>query len=151
MSKFEYRMAGLMDLHEVAELYGDMARELDIAGMPHDRNAQERYLLLVIDSLVGPNPAAIFIAVNNGKIVGFIHGDMVVDSYRGRKVGRCHHLFVNPEFRGRGIALKLIRLLENLGKKLGVEVSEIQATPGREKAYERFGFRPVSLKMVKGE
>jgi len=144
-------MAGLMDLHEVAGMYGEMARELNISGMPHDRNAQERYLLLAVGMLTGTTPAVIFVAMVAEKIVGFIQGVVEYDMYRGGMVGRCHHLFVSPEHRNQGVALKLISMLDQWGTERGAGVKEVVVHPSRQKVYERFGFKKISIVMVKGD
>lgn len=74
------------------------------------------------------------------EIVGFITG-VLQNSF---SVGRIYTLDVKPEFRRRGIALKLIQTLENEFKKRGAALSILEVEVNNTSAlnlYQKFGYK----------
>jgi GNAT superfamily N-acetyltransferase len=148
----EYRMMKITEINEVANLYGAMARELAEPGAPGDEGAVELWTINVFRCLSergAANRSVIFIAVCAGRIAGFIQGQIYYDAEWGKYVGRVYAMYVSPEFRGRWIAHKLMKAIEKWGRGVGMEAAVVHAAPGNEGAYERFGFKIVSLKMAR--
>ena len=143
----EYRMMKITEINEVANLYGAMARELNLPGLPGDESAVERWTVSAFQSLCGPYRAVIFVAARIGEIVGFIQGGVLPDMGRGGMTGQVLSMYVEPEFRGRWVAIRLMKAMETWGREAGMGAAEVHAKPGNEGFYKRFGFKPVHLKM----
>ncbi len=66
-----------------------------------------------IEKYLNRNPTTSFVAENNGKIIGTI-----MAGHDGRR-GFFHHVFISPDYRGKGIGRKLVdnamNALENEG------------------------------------
>jgi len=72
--------------------------------------------------------------------------------------GHLFHLFVDPEFRNKGLAIKMIQAVESHGIQQGVNTFTLNVVPKNESAiklYEKLGYKNVgesetkSLKMAK--
>ncbi len=90
------------------------------------------------------DPAGVLLAESDGEVAGMIEAS--VDKYREDKRGFVRSLTVFPQFRGRGIAKKLVgKALESL-KDRGMKVAESWAQTDRKMCmhiYESFGFKQV--------
>jgi len=90
------------------------------------------------------DPAGLLLAESDGEVAGMV--EAFVDKYREDKRGFVRSLTVFPQFRGRGIAKKLVaKALESL-KDRGMKVAESWAQTDRKSCmhiYERLGFRQV--------
>ena len=90
------------------------------------------------------DPAGVLLAESDGEVAGMIEAS--VDKYREDKRGFVRSLTVFPQFRGRGIAKKLVgKALESL-KDRGMKAAESWAQTDRKMCmhiYESFGFKQV--------
>jgi ribosomal protein S18 acetylase RimI-like enzyme len=89
----------------------------------------------------------IFIAETNGNIVGFAHGDVSHRTdYLPKNVGNISTVYVNSNFRRKGIGALLIRHICEFFDSEGVEDVTLRYIIGNKEA-ERFwgklGFKPV--------
>jgi len=79
-----------------------------------------------------------FVAVEKSKIIGF--ADFGKD-------GSFGGLYVHKEFVGKGVGTKLIKKIEEMGKKSGVNVFEFLSTKTAKHFYERNGYLCSGKKM----
>src|SRR5262245_21759728 len=98
-SKVHDRPATLEDLEVLQRLIGEYA-----TGHPAERRPTPLPLLQA--AFFGPSPASqVMIAVKQGAVVGFGSWHKIVDLFWGVFGGEIDALYVNPEQRGRGIAV----------------------------------------------
>jgi putative acetyltransferase len=81
-----------------------------------------------------------FVATEQGKIIGF--ADFGKD-------GSFGGLYVHKDFVGQGVGTKLIKKLEEMGKKSGVKVFEFLSTKTAKHFYERKGYLCLGKKMYR--
>ncbi len=81
-----------------------------------------------------------FVATEQGKIIGF--ADFGKD-------GSFGGLYVHKDFVGQGVGTKLIKKIEEMGKKRGVKVFEFLSTKTAKHFYERKGYLCLGKKMYR--
>lgn len=62
----------------------------------------------------------------------------------GSKKGELNYCYVLPEYRGRGVATKLLESRIEYLRSIGVEIIETIIVPGRLGAFEKHGFKEIS-------
>ena len=89
----------------------------------------------------------------NGEVVGF--GGLVWYSIPSKgRVGVIEEVVVLPEYRGNGLASKLMAELLKLAKEMGLQkINLTTADLGAKKLYEKFGFtkKEEDLMVLRGE
>jgi ribosomal protein S18 acetylase RimI-like enzyme len=70
----------------------------------------------------------IAIAHQNEEVVGFGHANirLIPEYLEGDKIGFVTHLYVQPSYRKRGVASKLLHILEEQLKKNGINIIELE-------------------------
>ena len=73
--------------------------------------------------------AALIVAIENDRVVGFIHGVIrfAPDFLGGSKVGFVTHQHIVPECRGKGLGKKMMFALEDWFKSKNIKSVELQA------------------------
>lgn len=97
------------------------------------------------------NPEFFLVAEVGKKIIGFIYGTEstppaeTLDRWKSRKVGSIETLVVDEEYRRRGIATSLVRVLFDVFRRRRIDLVTL-SVPAVEKAavklYEKIGFEP---------
>lgn len=95
-----------------------------------------------------------FLAEEDGKIVGFIDGKIKKkdEFFHERKVGAIYHLFIEEEYRNRGIGTELIKVFVDWLKKSKIILIELNVSPKNEaavKLYNNLGFKESDIQMKK--
>lgn len=92
-------------------------------------------------------------AETEGKLIGMV-GAVLNNEIKTKHIGYVIAVYVLPEFRGKGIGMKLIQSLIEECKKVGLEKLEISVTTTQKEAfalYKKIGFieNGVSHKALK--
>ena len=69
------------------------------------------------------------------------------------KRAHAYHIFIDPEYRQRGLAEKMVRHLESLGRSEKMEVMTLRVMPKNKpaiKLYEKLGFEETVSSKRKG-
>ena len=74
----------------------------------------------------------VVVAEDHGRIIGWGFLDL--------KAARVEALFVDPDFRRRGIASRIVTVLEKLARRVGIASLEISSTLNAASFYEHVGF-----------
>lgn len=98
--------------------------------------------------------SAEFVAEEDGKIVGFIGGNIEKKSefYRNRKIGAIYDLIVEKGYRNRGIGTELIKFFVLWLKAKKIKVIEIDVSPKNItaiKVYKNLRFKESGIQMRK--
>jgi ribosomal protein S18 acetylase RimI-like enzyme len=100
----------------------------------------------------------IYIAENECQIVGFIAGVMRGQSKEEllesvpSKAGRIIELFIDEQFRGKGIGKRLMEKMEDYFRQYGSDVSKVEVFEPNVKAhnfYRKLGYQDRSIEMLK--
>ncbi|WP_333785267.1 GNAT family N-acetyltransferase [Thermocrinis sp.] len=113
--------AGTEDIEELAKMYLEGYKGLEEYAYTHPED-----VLAYLNWLFRRDIAGIFVAVLDGKKVGFIASDGNWFSKReGKVVGAIHELVVLPEYRGLGIGKKLLERAIQYFKERGLDTVEL--------------------------
>ncbi len=96
-----------------------------------------------IDDDVRAHAAGIFVAEEEGKVVGYITTRLD----RGAKVGHIPNMAVHPDFQGRGIGRELIEAALDYFREQGMELARIETLVQNKRCmefYPRIGFKEVA-------
>ena len=105
----------------------------------------------LLKDIVGRN-SFLFLAEDNGKVVGYISGKIIKDSFFNQiTVGYFNHIFVLKNYRSKGILRKLYFLLEKefMKRKCEVSLLEVFSTNPAIKAFEKLDYKISTHKMWK--
>lgn len=91
-----------------------------------------------------------FLAEEDGGIVGFIDGKIEKKDlfFRERKVGAIYHLFIEKDYRNRGIGTELIKVFVGWLKANKIKFVELNVSPRNGTAikfYEKMGFKESDM------
>lgn len=136
----EIRLARAEELEEVGRLTA--------GAYVHDGFLQEgdRYLLELLDTLRRARAAEIWVAVDDGRVLGTVTFCPVGSRYReiGRPdEGEFRMLAVSPDARGRGLGRHLVELCLRRSRELGyagVRMCSMDRMTSAHRVYERLGF-----------
>ena len=104
-----------------------------------------------VEGFHSANPEFFFVAEVGKKIVGFVYGAEsnppaeTLDRWNSRKVASIETLVVDEEFRRRGIATSLVRVLFDVFKQKKIDLVTLSVPAvekGAIKLYEKMGFEP---------
>lgn len=100
-----------------------------------------------------PN-VAVFGAIEDGKLIGFISGMYNEYFFSSKKKVSDLGFYVLPEFRGTRASIRLIKELENWAVKLGSEDLALGQTTAvnmekTQKFYEKLGYKTVGFNTIK--
>jgi len=89
----------------------------------------------------------IIVATMNGEVIGFIHGQVSQRTdYRPNVVGTVSNIYVQREFRGRGVGRRLVQSLYQFFRAKNVEEVTLRFVIGNGEAEEFWiglGFKPL--------
>src|SRR5690348_6560541 len=92
---------------------------------PRDDGLRTMARTLITD----PSQGALFVAREEGEVVGFATLDWKWSSLKGARIGYLEDLFVAPDARGRGIADALIETCAARCRELGMPAMAWQTAP----------------------
>ena len=139
------------DAAEAARLWMHSAQE----HTGHDRiyataPGAERVMRRFLADLTSSSHSFLFVAELDGRTVGFISGELREGSptFRQKTWTSVDDIFVEPDYRNRGIGRALLKSVEAWAKERGADGISLQvaAANGRgRKFYGELGFREVSV------
>jgi len=136
-------LAALAELQAAAEA-AERVFSPDLGTRQPDRRHARRCFKRTIHNSVQRT----FVARAGGRVVGMIGVDLRRLNYRHyvvRRFAYVHSLFVEPAFRGAGIARRLVRHGLNWARRCGAQQARLEMACGNRGArrlYESFGFAP---------
>lgn len=140
--------------HKVRHLFREMYDFMSDKGLslPLAQNGEELWLNSVKGSLGKLN--IIFVAEENGEIIGFSAGNVrLAPNYLGnKKIGYVSHVYVEPAHRKKKLGDDLARNLEEWFRKKKVDFIELEVLQENHVAkrfWEKLGFEQDYLKMIK--
>ena len=95
---------------------------------------------------------AIYVAENEGRIVGFIHLTSLEDYYRRRKHGHIGDIVVAEDAEGQGIATALMAKAEEWCRAQGYDwlsLSVFEQNERAERLYRKLGFQRDVIRLLK--
>jgi len=90
-----------------------------------------------------------FVMKSEGWIIGIGNLRLVTDS----KKAHAYHIFIDPDYRQQGLAEKMVRHLESLGRSEKMEVMTLRVVPKNKRAiklYKKLGFEETGSSKRKG-
>jgi GNAT superfamily N-acetyltransferase len=139
------------DAAEAARLWMHSAQE----HTSHDRiyataPGAERVMRRFLADLTSSSHSFLFVAELDGRTVGFISGELREGSptFRQKTWASVDDVFVEPDYRNRGMGRALLKSVEAWAKERGADGISLQvaAANGRgRKFYGELGFREVSV------
>ncbi len=144
-----YREANIWDALFITKLWVLMRNEIAVFTEQRADTSditEAFYLRLLVR--IKQNNSFVLVAQEGTGIIGFIMGEVNHAEYSTQKImGFCDAIYIEKEFRNKGIADQLIKQAIGKGKELGVTESEFVTVydPVIIKAWERKGFKPVQV------
>jgi ribosomal protein S18 acetylase RimI-like enzyme len=139
----------------------DLERIVDLDALAYDASFPERapagrewrrYQLLARRDELHRDPIGKWVAECDGSVVGFLFARFVGNTMDGVSYVHIESLAVDPAYRGRGIASKLLTEVEEMARRTGIEWSELEVSLSNVEAidlYERRGYAPYRAVMRK--
>ncbi|WP_448583355.1 N-acetyltransferase family protein [Thermocrinis sp.] len=128
------------DIEELARIYLEGYKGLEEYAYTHMED-----VIAYLNWLFRRDVAGIFVAVADGKKIGFIASDGNWYSKReGKVVGAIHELVVLPEYRGLGVGKKLLDRAIQYFKERGLDTVELWVGDENVSAlefYKKYGFK----------
>jgi GNAT superfamily N-acetyltransferase len=131
------------DIHKVSRLWVEMAKEL----RPDDTPIPEWWRAIAINMMRFNKEYYIFVADDNGKLVGFIDGIVVSEPSTGMIQGIGRHFYVKPEYRNNGIAWKLYIEICTQAKDRGAKAFTLSCLPDKVEFWKKRGFKTSEINM----
>jgi ribosomal protein S18 acetylase RimI-like enzyme len=148
---FTIRPGRREDAEAAAQLWMQSAEE----HTAHDRiyataPGAERVMRRFLADLASSSHSFLFVAESDGRVVGFISGELREGSltFRQRTWASVDDVFVEPDSRNLGIGRALLEGVEAWAKKRradGISLQVAAANSRGRKFYEELGFREVSV------
>ena len=145
------RKATIYDIFKIADMWAWMQNEMDLPHRYADDAEKEKFLYGLTQKIYKPD-RVVLVAEEDGKIIGFVMGVARYYEYgTAALVGSCEHLYVYPEHRDKGVAFKLLEVLQNNGRAMGCKEIEFITKYDEKliKIYGRKGYKPVEIVFVK--
>ncbi|HBL85478.1 MAG: hypothetical protein A2Y17_06170 [Clostridiales bacterium GWF2_38_85] len=127
MSNIKYRIAKQSDIDKLIKLM-----------LLLYKNTSYEELLAEIEPDIESNNFVFFLALDNGKFVGFSHCAVrhdYVEGTNGGNVGYLEGIFVLPEYRRKGIAKHLLALCEGWSREKGCKEFASDCEIGNTESY----------------
>jgi len=140
------RPAELSDLHDLGTLWVEMVGEEFGNNVWADELYWERVIGVAIE---GDKNFVMFIAEDDNTPVGFIMGQIYYEPSDSKMHGISQHIYVVPEYRHTGVAIRLYHTLAKTMKSMGVEVMSLYCIPSRSEFWARKGFKPIQTMFSK--
>ena len=104
--------------------------------------------IFYLDNIKKNNNHKIFVIEENDKIIGNITVILEQKFIRGcKKVGHIEDVVVHKDYRGKGLARKLLNFAENYCKKNNCYKIILDSSEEYKKFYEKNGFRKKNIQM----
>ena len=128
------------DIDQVSKLYLKSYRNLEEYSYTHEEDVK-----VYINWLLRRDVAGLFVAKENGKIIGFeaLDGNWFSKKYN-MVVGAIHEIFVDPEYFGKGVGDALMQKALEYFSNRNLKLIELWVGDKNQRAmrfYEKFGFR----------
>jgi ribosomal protein S18 acetylase RimI-like enzyme len=101
-------------------------------------------------ALLNSGPGSVMVAEDNGTVIGYIF--LKTKKTSTGKYGIIHHVFVDPDYRGRGIATTLMKKAEDHFRSLGLRRIRSTVTLSNEPSISmvrRLGYKEKRLILEK--
>jgi len=142
-----FRLATITDINQLVELR--LAMQIEVNG-PRDASVLKAYrdsVLEYFDRALRQGSYVSAVADVSGKIVSangliFYEKPPSLTGAYGR-VGYVTNVYTAPEWRGKGLASELMRLVVEHARSVGTDKLHLGATDAGIGVYERVGFKPV--------
>lgn len=144
LRQIRFRKATLDDLDAVVENRIAFQRVMQQADDPAEIREMRRSLRAFFSRTLPNGVCVFYLAEYEGRIIG--SGSTIYREQAGLfglvdgRTGYIFNMFTLPEYRGNGIAKKIVALLIADAKSRGVEKLELHAAPLAEPIYRSFGF-----------
>ena len=141
-----FRQADIHDILPVTLLWTKMIQEIFDEFIILDKVEVDNFSFALCDRLRYPNTYTL-LAESEGRIIGFIHGYVQERPYgKPREVAFCECLYIEPEYRGKGIDKELITGMETWAKeqKLILEFMTKYNTD-LDKIWSRKSYKPYAI------
>ena len=141
-----YRSADIHDILPVTLLWVKMIQEVFDSFVNLDKVEMDAFSFALCDRIRYPNTFTLLVE-DEGKIIGFIHGYIQDRPYgKPREVAFCECLYIEPEYRGKGIDKELIDGFCNWASEREMPV-EFMTKYDRDldKIWEHKGFTPYAI------
>ena len=148
---FTIRPGRREDAAEAASLWMQSARE----HTSHDRvytttAGAERMMRRFLADLAGSSHAFLFIAEHEGRVVGFVSGELRESSptFRSKMWASVDDVFVEPDYRNLGVGRALVEGVKSWARERDADGISLQVAAANERArkfYRDLGFREVSV------
>lgn len=136
-------------LNRVTELFIDMYHYMNEHGLllPLAEGGEKKWLEGILKGL--GRFGTLLIAETDKDVIGFAHGSIrLAPDYLGnKKLGLITHIYVDREYRGRGVGESLVKKLEKWFKEKDVHSVELQVLAANKSGiafWEKLGY-PVEL------
>src|SRR3990167_3381397 len=141
-----YRPADIHDILPITLLWTKMIEEVFDGFIILDKVEVDNFSFALCDRLRYPNTYTL-LAESEGRIIGFIHGYIQERPYgKPREVAFCECLYIEPEYRGKGIDKELIEGFYNWAAEHDIPV-EFMTKYDRslDEIWEHKGFTPYAI------
>lgn len=145
------RKATIYDIFAIADMWQLMQKEMDLPFKHYDDIEKEKFLVSLIPKIYSPD-RVILVAEMYDKVVGFVMGYAHYPAYGTSSLtGTCEHFYIYPEYRNKGIANKLLDILQMHGKNMGCNEIELitKYDPKLIEVYKRKGYTPSEIVFIK--
>jgi len=154
----KYKPSDKPSIVRLMEKFGDYLVTIDQMKRTRRMPDYSEYFTNKMLEDVNKHTGIIYIAENEGRIVGFIAGMIPRQSQEESletvpsKAGRITELFIDEQFRGQGIGKRLIEKMEEYFRQNGCDVSRVEVFEPNVKAhnfYQKLGYQDRSIDMLK--
>lgn len=150
--KIDIREANMNDLIHIQNLnnslfdleYNNYDSTLKL-GWPFEKEGKEYFIDRINNNLI-------FVAEINGKIVGYLAGNILEEiSYSVETFAELDNMYIDTNYRGYGIGSKLIDKFKNYCKNIGIENIKVTAYAHNKQAikfYMKNGFQDYNTTLI---
>ena len=146
MYNMNYRQADIHDILPVTLLWVKMIQEVFDGFVNLDKVELDAFSFALCDRIRYPNTYTL-LAEDKGKIIGFIHGYIQNRPYgKPREVAFCECLYIESEYRGKGIDKELIKDFCSWATERKIPVEFVtKYDRSLDKIWEHKGFIPYAI------
>ncbi len=142
------RPATWRDAERITDLFGKMHDEIDLTpALREENNSPENVFINIIARIKLPS-WHIVVAEEEGKIIGFMMSELRWPRYNAcYLIGSVEALYVEPEYRGRGVYVGMIENSVVWGKANNMKEVEFVSSyePRIMSFYDKLGYAPVQV------
>jgi ribosomal protein S18 acetylase RimI-like enzyme len=154
----EYRALMKEDIYEISELFVQLVEFIksETEGDYFDfDNVDNDSFITMFEDILTDITKAVFVAVENGKIIGFIQGEVrthYIPIAKVKRVGYINGAFILPSHRNMGVMKNLESILIDFFKAIGIEHVELNVLEHNHTAKEcwkSLGYNTFRVQMRK--